>query len=191
MTAKSSLPRVVNSKDSSPSMKVRPLVPDVDVPGVEWRTRSSPSTSSTAPGARGSAQPPRIPRPPGPARARVPVQGQPGGEHQLRVADRMEHHARHLALDQRGVQVSRTDIGIVQQQPQVLDVGQHAQDNRPGQCAIQPSQRLAPVRTPGDDLGQHGVVVRGDGEALKQAGVHAHVLTRGFLAPAAACPSTA
>ena len=65
-------------------------------------------------------------------------------------------------------------LGPVQQLEQERLGGRAALDHDGGlpQRHPQPGQRLVPVPTPGDDLGDHRVVVRGDRVAGGDAGVH-------------------
>ena len=81
---------------------------------------------------------------------------------------RAEAEIRHLPLDQAGVQAAGADVGVVDQQPQVFDVGVDPQHGVPGQRRVQRVRAPLAVLAPGDDLGEHGVVVAGDFQPRQQ-----------------------
>jgi hypothetical protein len=90
------------------------------------------------------------------------------GQRPRRAADLPELQLRHLAVNERGVQAAGPDVVVVNQEPQVFHVGVDAQDGVPLQRRVQLVQGGLAVRSPGDDLGKHGVVVAGDFEPRQQ-----------------------
>ncbi len=85
-----------------------------------------------------------------------------------------------LAFHQRGVEPARTHLRVPDERTQERHVRRHAQHRGVGEGTVQPVQGRGPVGPPGDDLGQHRVVVRADDRARVQAGVHPDVARLGF-----------
>ncbi len=61
-----------------------------------------------------------------------------------------------------------------QQRPQKIQVGRHAQNDRIRQRAPHPGNRSLACLVIDNDLGDHRVVVDGDGIARLDARIHAH-----------------
>ncbi len=85
-----------------------------------------------------------------------------------------------LAFHQRGVEPSLPYLRVPDERPQERHVGRHAEHRGVGEGTVQPVQRRRPIGAPGDDLGQHRVVVRADDRARVQAGIHPDVARPGF-----------
>ena len=78
-----------------------------------------------------------------------------------------------LALDQRRVEVGRSESLARDDAAQKGRVGVQPDDMRAGERGVEPRQRLFAVRAPDDQLGEHRIVVRRDGVAFAHAGVDA------------------
>ena len=80
-----------------------------------------------------------------------------------------------LALDQAGVEVRRGERLRPHQPPEKLEVRGHADDLVGGERIAHQAERLGAIGAAHDQLGDHRVVVGGDGVALLHAGVDAHL----------------
>ena len=96
-----------------------------------------------------------------------------GGQHLVGHAGRGE--LAEVAFHEAGVEAARQHVRVAEQGTQERGVGGDPEHGRGGQRSIQAAQRRVPVRGPGDDLGQHGVVGAGHRHAGRQAGVGPHV----------------
>ena len=82
-----------------------------------------------------------------------------------------------------------THVGVGEQRPQERDVGRHARARRCRPSAASSRRSAAsPVGAPGDDLGQHRVVVRADDGARAQRRVHPDARRRSARRSASTVP---
>ena len=99
------------------------------------------------------------------------------GGHDQRQGRRLLDHVavaetvRKLLVDERGAQLTLAEPGMGHEGGQEVDVVAHAPDHVLVQGLLHGEDRLVPVRAPGDQLGDHGVVVHGDGAAFKDPGI--------------------
>ena len=83
------------------------------------------------------------------------------------------------AVDEPRVECARLHRGLGDQAPQEGDVRVDAEHDGVGERTVEPFERLCPIGTERDDLGDHRVVVRRDLLALADARVDAHALALG------------
>ena len=102
------------------------------------------------------------------------------GSDELLVDGRRRDEIAGSSVQKPGVEPTGNDVGIGQQEPGELDVGDHAEHRGVGQCPIEGSQRGRPIRAVRDDLGQHWVVVAADDHSRRQARIDSHARCVGF-----------
>ena len=83
-----------------------------------------------------------------------------------------------MALDKSGVDRPRDEVRLGGEPRQKLEIAAQSEDRRLGKGGRAPSDRACPILAPGDDLGDHGVVIGRDRIALPHPGIDPRHLRR-------------
>ncbi len=84
------------------------------------------------------------------------------------------------AVEQCGVQVTGTDVRVLQQRAEETEVGLHPEENGLRECPVEPCESRPAVGAVRDHLAQHGVVVGRDRRSPLQARVDPYSLSSRF-----------